>query len=417
MTRGELVAQLSRLLAEARATGGQVGVMLVRLQRLREFRLIYGYAAGDTLAEAAHQHIREALRPADQVQRIGDHEFAVFLPDLLNHNHAALAGNRVARAFQGALRIDSRAVLASVAVGISVCPAHGDEAEALLRRAELAFGQAQRGSERSVLYCADNEPMVIPYERLRDAIVANQLQVHLQPVLDLAQQRIIGAESLARWRDPEHGPMSPDSFIPLAEETGLISDLTRWSLNASLRHLASARRIDPDFGISINLSPRVFAERDIVAQITSALAIWDVPPTAVNLEVTETALMEDPALSLRLLQRLRDEGFGVSIDDFGSGYSSLAYLKQFPATELKIDRAFVMDMGADARSVQLVRSIIDLGHHLQMQVVAEGIEDATTLEMLTRMGCDRAQGYHIRRPQPAEEFIASLDRRPVAQSG
>lgn len=164
-------------------------------------------------------------------------------------------------------------------------------------------------------------------------------------------------------------------------------------------------------GFSINLSPRVFDERDIVVQITSALKVWDLPPTDITLEVTETALMEDPALSLRLLSQLREEGFGISIDDFGAGYSSLAYLKQFPATELKIDRTFVKDMQSDARSVQLVRSIVDLGHHLQMSVVAEGVEDAETLELLAQIGCNFAQGYYICRPQPAAEFIADLAKR------
>lgn len=409
MTRTALVRRLQEALHAGACSNGRVlGVMLVRLQRLREFRMVYGYAAGDALSDVAFDTIRRAMRPQDEVQRIGEYEFAVLLPDLHDRNHAALAGNRVVRAFEQALPIGEREVLASVAVGISVCPGHGEDAESLLRRAELAYGEAMRGSERSVLYAAEQEPMVIPYELLRDAIVGNRLEVHLQPILDLRLGEVVGAESLSRWRDPERGPVPPDQFVPMAEETGLISDLTRWNINASLRHIAQARATRPELGISINLSPRVFGERDIVVRLTSALKIWDVPPDAVTLEVTETALMEDPALSLRLLERLRSKGFGISIDDFGSGYSSLAYLKRFPATELKIDRAFVMDMQNDARSVQLVRSIIDLGGHLDMSVVAEGVEDEITLELLTRMGCHRAQGYHIQRPQPAADFIASI---------
>ncbi len=413
MSRTALVAMLTQHIDDSRQRNGELGVMLVRLQRLREFRLIYGYAAGDALALAACQLIRQVLRPRDIIAQIGEYEFAVLLPDLHDRNHAALAGHRVVRAFETPLVIDTRSVLASVVVGISVFPEHGADAESLLRRSELAFGEASRSSERSVLYTASGEAPLVSYERLRNAIAENRLEVHLQSILDLQRGVLVGAESLARWDEPGLGRIAPDVFIPLAEDTGLISELTRWSLNASMRHTEKARRVDPTLGTSINLSPRVFGERDIVSQITSALQIWNVPAGAVTLEVTETALMEDPALSLRLLNRLRDEGLCISIDDFGAGYSSLAYLKQFPATELKIDRAFVMDLQHDARSVQLVRSIIDLGHHLQMGVVAEGVEDAVTLELLKRMGCDRAQGYHIHRPQPADEFIGSLPRNEV----
>ena len=400
--------RLSDLLQDREAGAGHLGVMLIRLQRLSEFRVAYGFGASDDLADAVEQRIRRVLRPVDELHRIDEHEFIAFLPGLRDSNHAVLAASGVARAFQAVLPLGSREALVSVAIGTSVCPDHGDDAELLLRRAELAFGQARGSSDRHVMYTPGHDNTQVPYELLRDAIVGNRLEAYFQPVLDLRDRSIAGVESLARWTDPVRGSIRPDIFIPTAEETGLISQLTRWSINASFRHIADARRITPHLGISVNLSPRVFAERDIVAHILSAMKIWDLPPQAVTMEVTETALMEDPALSLRLLEQLRAEGLNIAIDDFGSGYSSLAYLKRFPATELKIDRVFVMDLGKDARSVQLVRSIIDLGHHLQMSVVAEGVEDEMTLELLERLGCDRAQGYHVCRPQPANAFIASL---------
>ena len=409
MNRAALVARLAGQLAD----GGQqetLGVMLVRLQRVREFRHIYGYAASDAFSVSAQTRIEQVLRPIDVVSRIDDHEFVVLLPGLHDSNHAALAGSRVVRAFQDPLPIDARSVLASVAIGISAFPEHGVDAEALLRRAESALGTAERTSERSVLYVPGTEKARIPYAWLHEALAANRLEAWLQPIIDLRTGAMVGAESLARWKEPGAGMILPDAFIPLAEDTGLISELTRWSLNATLRHASIARRIDPALGFSINLSPRVFGERDIIAQVLSALSIWDVPATAVTLEVTENALMEDPDMSLKLLRRLRDEGLCISIDDFGAGYSSLAYLKHFPATEMKIDRTFVIDMQRDARSVQVVRSIIDLGHHLQLGVVAEGVEDALTLAMLTEMGCDRAQGYHIGHPAPADDFIDKLER-------
>lgn len=408
MTRHELMRRLSALLQDRQPGDGHLGIMLVRLQRLSEFRLAYGFGASDELAEAAEQRIRRVLRPVDQLHRIDEQEFVAFLPGLRDGNHAVLAACRVTRAFQSTLVLDSREALVSVAIGASVCPDHGDEPEILLRRAELAFAQVRGGSDGHAMYTPGDDSTQVQYELLRDAIVGNRLEAYLQPVLNLHDRSIVGVESLARWTDPVRGSIPPDIFIRAAEETGLISQLTRWSINTSFRHIADARRNVPNLGISVNLSPRVFAERDIVAHILSAMKIWDLPPHAVTMEVTETALMEDPALSLRLLEHLRAEGLNIAIDDFGSGYSSLAYLKRFPATELKIDRAFVTDLATDARSVKLVRSIIDLGHQLQMSVVAEGVEDEPTLQLLERLGCDSAQGYHICRPQPASAFIASL---------
>lgn len=408
MTRTELVALLSGQLDAWREADGALGVMLVRLQRVREFGLFYGYGAGDALGEAALTRITGVLRPQDTVVRVGMHEYVAMLPGLRGHNHAALAGARVVRAFESPLPVGERAAPVSVKVGISVHPDHGRDAERLLHNAETAYGASLRDSEDSALYDAEGTPPLIPYEALHQAILGNRLQVHLQPMLDLRTRRIVAAESLARWHDDTLGAVAPDRFIPLAEETGLISPLTRWSLNATLRHAARARAIDPDFCFSINLSPRVFGERDLVAQVTSALGIWNIPASAITLEVTENALMEDPKLSLRRLEDLRMEGLGISIDDFGAGYSSLAYLKFFPATELKIDRGFIGDLRDDRRSIQLVRSIIDLGHHLKMRVVAEGVEDAESLAMLAEMGCDCAQGYYIQRPEPADAFIDSL---------
>jgi EAL domain-containing protein (putative c-di-GMP-specific phosphodiesterase class I) len=196
--------------------------------------------------------------------------------------------------------------------------------------------------------------------------------------------------------------------VPLSEHCGLIGDFTRWSLHASLRLCAEARKHDSSLQIAVNMSPLVFAEDDVVEQIMAALRLWDVPPTAIVLEVTEGAIMEDPHRSGRILQRLHGEGLGIAIDDFGTGYSSFAYLRQFPATELKIDQSFVRGMGSESRSLQLVQSMIDLGHHLGILVVAEGVEDQGTLEQITELGCDLAQGFHICHPQPAEQFIAGL---------
>lgn len=407
MSRTQVVEALDAMLAQA----GQdrvTGVMLMRLQRIRELLQVYGYGAGDAIGDAVWTRLGGLLRPRDRLFRVGEYEFVALLPDLHDANHAALAGNRVVRAFHSALSVGGVDMMSSLATGIAVAAGPGATATSMLRSAEHAFSRAIRSSERMAVHVGEEPPRLVPYGRLREAITANRLEAWLQPILDLRTRRIAGAESLSRWHDAERGMVPPDIFIPMAERTGLISELTWWSINASLRHLSEARSIDPGFSISINLSPRVFGEPGLVEHLSSTLQVWDIPPGAVVLEVTETALMEDPGMSERLLHRLCDHGFGVAFDDFGTGHSSLAYLKRFPATELKIDRAFIQDLPRDARALPLVRAIIDLAHQLQLTVVAEGVEDAESLELLARNGCDYAQGYFIRRPAPAADFMRAV---------
>ena len=401
-------------LVDARAAqcgigGGHVGVLLLRVQRLGEVNLVLPIR----LIEAALQRIGEALRPVDRCTRIGDCDFAIVLPDMRGLSQAALAANRLVRAFQEPLAVAGRPVQTLVAIGAAVGPEHGLDAEQLCRNAEIAFAKAQGNSDRYAVFAPHEALPELSYGELRDAIINNRLAVHLQPFWDLRHDRVVGAESLARWDSGVQGRVSPEQFVPYAEQTGLIPQLTRWSLNTSLRYCGQARQCGRDFPFAVNLSARVFHEQGIVEQIVGAVEIWNVPPDLVVLEVTENALMADPQLSARVLERLRDHGFRIAIDDFGSGYSSFAYLKQFPATELKIDKSFVTDMTRDARAAQLVRSMIDLAHHLEIEAIAEGVEDAATALMLVEMECDYAQGYFYGRPQPAEEFIARHCAPPV----
>lgn len=406
MNRGALAARLAARIASGE--DGVLGIMVVRLQRLQEFRLVHGYEASDAVGLAAGARIRDLLRPVDELVQVAENEYIALLPQLRDAQHAMLAGARVVRAFEEAVAVGRHSVLAPVAVGISLYPEHGADPDALLRRAELALRDAKRSTDRCAMFVPGTERMAVPYESLHDALRNNLLEAHFEPILDLRCNAVGGYESLARWTTSDLGPVRPDVFIRLAEETGLIAELTRWSLNTSLRHAAQVRACGGPTHVSINISPRVFGQRDIVAQVTSALSVWEVPAEDVTLEVTESALMEDPAASLRLLNRLRDEGLGIAIDDFGAGYSSLAYLKQFPATELKIDRSFVVDMRDDARSARVVRSIIDLGHHLDVAVVAEGVEEGETLQILRALGCDRAQGYHVGHAEPADILVDRL---------
>ncbi|MGH8049573.1 MAG: putative bifunctional diguanylate cyclase/phosphodiesterase [Methylococcales bacterium] len=403
LSRDDFFAELSRQSAHLVA-GKKMGLILARVQRLGEINIIMD----KELIDAAQTRIEKSLRPGDRVAKIGACDFIIYLADLKNVNHAALAANSLVRGFQEPLLVPAGPIQATIAMGVSIFPDHGDEPEILCKHAEIAFARALQSSDRYAIYDSHEEKIKILYPEFREAITNNRLEVYLQPFWDLRRKKVIGAESLARWKSPVHGFVSPDQFIPFAEQTGLIGALTRWSVNATLYHCSELKQAGFDLSFGINLSARVFHEHGVVEQILGALNIFDVPPTNLVLEVTESAIMSDLQLSARVLESLRDKGVRISIDDFGCGYSSFEYLKQFPATELKIDKSFVFDITRSARAAQLVRSMIDLAHHLDIVAIAEGVEDQETANMLEEMDCDFAQGYFYSRPKPAEQFVAEM---------
>jgi diguanylate cyclase (GGDEF)-like protein len=394
-----------RYIEQCRDNGRVLGVMLLRLRRFREFNIHFGYENGDRLVAAAFDLARQALRPVDEIIQIGACEFAILLPDLHNPDHAMLAASRMIRLFQEPIAISERSVVVDVAIGVALCPQHGTTPDILFRCAERAYTIARHAIDRYAVYAVAAGEVSVAHEDLHEAIVNNRLELYVQPQWDLRYGRLAGVESLARWNSPRWGVVEPSVFIPLAEQTGLITPLTRWSLNNSLHYCAIARRLGLDLPFAINLSPRVFSERGIVEQILGALRIWDVPPEVIILEVTETAVMDDPEHSARLLRRLRDEGLRIAIDDFGIGHSTFAYLQNTPATELKIDKSFVTGMLRDERTLQMVHSMIELAKNLDLEVAAEGVENAETMQALVELGCDYAQGYFLGKPQAAAKFL------------
>lgn len=404
---------VARHVAESQKSGTTLGVLLVRLQRVHALNILFGYELRERLESAADRQLRTALRPVDVVIGIGAGEFLVLLPGLLSANHALLAAHRLVRAFELPLATEEGPLHSEIAVGASACPRHGDTPDLLCRRAEAAYAQALRSRERAALYTPSSEFTEVSYVELRDALLEGRLEVHLQPIMALRSGRMVGLESLARWYSPRWGWVSPQLFVQFAEQTGLIGELSRWSINATLRHAVAARLPERGLRIALNLSPRLFAEPGLAEQIVAALKLWDVPAASVVLEITENAIMDNPERSAQVLEQLHAAGLRIAIDDFGVGYSSFAYLRQFPASELKIDQSFILDMKRSERSRQLVRSMVDLAHHLDMEVVAEGVSDAATQQELTAIGCDYAQGFHVGRPQPAESFLATLPPLPA----
>ncbi|MDE1894820.1 MAG: phosphodiesterase [Pseudomonadota bacterium] len=415
LNRESIFNAIEECVAAANAAGEHFAVLILRVPGLREISLRFGYAQGEQAEDKAHALTRDSLRPGDQVFRAGDDSFVVLLPSIANHNHAMLAGTRLIHAFEQPLDGTASPWLVRPVMGIAIYPEHGPGADHLCRRAGMALDESQRRGEPCTIYRQHDIQIEIFYEELREALDANRLRVFFQPIVNLRTGRIAGAESLARWSSPKHGEVSPANFVPFSEQSDLISILTRWSVNATMRHMASLHGA-PELSFSINFSPRVLSRPGMVEQLLGALDIWGVAPTSIVVEITETTLVNDLEVSIQVLRRLREHGMRIAIDDFGTGYASIAYLRQFPATELKLDQSLIAGMRNDPHAAKLVRAIITMAHNMDLSTVAEGIEEQVTQDMLADIGCDYGQGFHLGRPEPAADFIRRLSASRPADS-
>jgi len=410
LNREALFAAVAASLAEE----GCTGVLFVRAQRLRDLELTFGYEAGERLADAMERRLLEALRPVDRAFRVGGCDFAVVLPRLRQRQHAALAAGKIARSLREPHVIDACALHANIAVGVATSPEDGDDASTLCRRADAAVTTAVHMRERHAFN--PSEPhRPVAYADLHEAIAGNRLETWLQPICAVDDGRLLGVESLTRWRH-RNAWVPPAQFVAAAEKTGLIEALTHWSIHGTLRQCAPTLRLNRGLACSVNLSPRAVLDYGIVEQVDAALRLWDVPPNALKLEITETAFIDDVAVLSDALNELRAMGVGISIDDYGTGYSSLAYLRDFPVDEIKIDRSFVADMVVNPRSARIAATVVDLAHGLGMHTVAEGVENEEVLSMLKNMGCDRYQGYLHGRPRPASEVLSRIETGVAVQA-
>ncbi|HWS26828.1 MAG TPA: GGDEF domain-containing phosphodiesterase, partial [Xanthomonadales bacterium] len=322
----ELLGQIEAGIAGQHGAG-QFGLLLVHLRGIRQLTALLGFEAGDALLCAAQTRLREVLRPIDQVWRSGPDEFMVLLPQLLSANHGLLAARKVLREFESPLTVLDRPMVPLITLALALS-ADTDtlSPQQMIRRAMSALEHALLTNNRLALADEAHADLWLQ-DDLRDALANNELSIQFQPLVNIGDRRVIAVEALARWRSPRHGVIAPSRFIALAEQAGLAPELTRWSIHAVLREYAPLRRELPWLRCAINLSPKVFSQSGIGDQISGALALWGIPPESLTLEVTETAVMDDPELSSATLRELRDTGVRVAIDDFGQGYSSFTYLK------------------------------------------------------------------------------------------
>lgn len=388
-----------------------VGLVIARLQRLRDLELLYGHELGDSLFHAMPERVREALRPGDKLIRIGEADCAVVFCNLRSRNHLELAAGRIARSFSDPVEIGERKFRVRVAVGAAYFPSDASDFESLLMAADRACSRAVNNQYSYEMHRSDATANQYEHERLVQAIRQNELQLYLQPIHSArSPDKIVAFESLARW-PCEGGFVPPNVFIPMAERGGLIQDLTMWSLHSSLRLLSQWLEFAPDISVSVNISPLFAADPVFPDLVQRAMGIWNVPPERLILEITETAFAENADAVIDGMMALKRSGVSIAIDDFGTGYASFAYLKDFPVSELKIDQVFIRTLLHRQRLQHLVASMIDMSHRLGITAVAEGVEDQKTLEVLESLGCDFVQGYHLGRPALGETVVENLRQK------
>jgi diguanylate cyclase (GGDEF)-like protein len=405
-------------LRDALGTGSTIAVLLLDLDRFKEVNDTLGHQNGDHLLEQVGSRLRGALRTGDLVARLGGDEFAILLPDI----HAEQAAIQVARGIvellQQPFAIGDISVDVGGSIGIAIAPAHGDDPVTLIRRADVAMYTAKADQTAVEVYQADGDAYsaerLTLVSDLRRALHSRELEVHYQPQLDLSTGEVFGFEALVRWNHPTRGRIQPDDFIAMAEHAGLIKPLTHVVLDEALRQCARWWDAGQTLRVSVNVSARSLLHSTLPEDVAALLAAHQLPPTALCLEVTESSIMADPRRSVAVLERIQASGVAVAVDDFGTGHSSLAYLKGLPVGEIKIDKSFVLSMLEDPDDLAIVQTIIDLGHNLRLSVLAEGVETADAGNRLLEMGCHGGQGYHYARPMPADEVIPWMERpRPA----
>jgi diguanylate cyclase (GGDEF)-like protein len=405
-----------RVLGDALLAEQAVTVLLLDLDRFKEINDTLGHAAGDVLLREAGTRVRAAVPEALAVARLGGDEFALILPGTQPHE-ARLCAARVREALLHPLLMEGITLTVDASVGVAFAPVHGTDAQELLRHADVAMYRAKRVRSGTEVYEPDADDhtarRLAVVSELRDAIAAGDLELWYQPKAELATGAVHSAEALVRWRHAERGLVMPDDFIPVAEQTGLIDPLTDWVLDEALRQHLAWRSHGLQLGVAINVSTRSLHRETFERDVREALRRYEVDPSWLTLEITESAMLEDPEGAGVRLRTLRAIGVRVSVDDFGTGYSSLANLKSLPVDEVKIDKSFVRHLAHEGDDAAIVEAVVQLVHRLGLAVVAEGVEDDASLALLQAMGCDFAQGYLLSRPVPPHQLATWVARRDL----
>ncbi|MBL8428848.1 MAG: EAL domain-containing protein [Dechloromonas sp.] len=419
-------SQLAQSLRSCEREGYQLALMLIDLDNFKNINDTLGHHVGDQLLQNVALRLRECVRASDLVARIGGDEFVVVLPDIESPLTAARVASKIQSNLADSYRIADHILYATPSIGISLYPIDGNDPVTLLRNADTAMYHAKSaGRNNHQFYTARmneaaGERLAMENE-LRQAIAAispanSEFSLHFQPQVETVSGRALGVEALLRWNNPKFGAVSPMRFISIAEETGLIQPLGDWVIWETCRLIRMMKLQGVDgIRVAINISAQQLRHENLLLLVRGALACYDLLPEDIELEITESTAMENPEMTLSILDQLAAMGIVLAIDDFGTGYSSLAYLKHLPIKRLKLDRSFVTDIETDVNDAAICAATIALGHSLGLELVAEGVETDEQRAFLANLGCDMLQGYFFSRPMPFEDTVAYLKARLAEQ--
>lgn len=420
--RESFIQRLDHALARSRRHGRKVALLLVDLDRFKSVNDSLGHEVGDAVLRETATRLRGLLRECDTVYRISGDEFTGILEDVDSTEGAAAVAEKLVRGFQEPLVLDGgRRIFVTLSLGIAIAPDDAADAVELMKRADLAMYytkvDGRNGWRLHASHMSEEAGRRLAIEHaLRSALERQEFHLHYQPRVDAVSRHLVGMEVLLRWRNEVLGTVPPDQFIAVAEESGMIVEIGQWVLHTAFQQIAQWQRDGLEPGVvAVNVSARQLRNKDFVDQVHGAARAAGVAPQRIELELTESMLVDDPDGAAATLMALRTHGFGIAIDDFGKGHSSLMHLKRFPATKLKIDRAFVMDIDRNQGDAAIAASIVALGRALAIRVTAEGVETPRQLEVLHHLGCHEYQGYLFGRPVPRDEMQTLLThRRPDA---
>ncbi len=398
--------RLKQALRIAERENHGVSVMIMDLDRFKEINDTLGHQSGDTVLKEVARRLHQTVRETDTIARLGGDEFAVLLPNVPDPAVSLNVADKIRHTLNQAFMVHGLTLDIRASIGIASYPDHGKDVETLIQRADIAMYLAKSAKTEVEVYTSERDQYspsrLALVSEMREAIDQKEFILHYQPKVNLKTGECGGVEALLRWDHPLRETIGPDEFIPLAEHTGLIEPLTRHVLDTALQQSAEWRKEKLNMPIAVNLSARSLLDENFPEHVAEALKRWQVAPSSLQFEITESTLVSDPKRALGVISRLTNLGVQFSIDDFGTGYSSLSHLRRLPLRELKIDKSFVMNMTNDENDHVIVRSTIDLGRNLGLQVVAEGVESVEVWEKLSELGCDYAQGYYLSRPVPAD---------------
>jgi diguanylate cyclase (GGDEF)-like protein len=406
------IDRLAQSLRQGEPDAGMTAVLLIDLDGFKEINNTLGEPTGDHVLREVARRLQADLGEESLVARLGGDEYAVLCPRTEGVSGALATAAALQSSLEAPIVLDGVALNVEASIGIAVMREHSENLDTLLQRADVALARAKSHRSRVEVFSPERDSFdpkrLLLLGQVRQALERKEFVLHYQPKVDLKTRRITGVEALLRWDHPEHGLLPPLRFIPLVEQTALVAPLTLHVIGEALRQMVAWRELGLRVQMSVNLSARNLLDPGLAAQVEDLLSQHGIPANQLVVEVTESATMADPERAECVLRALRDTGVGVSIDDFGTGNASIAYLTRLPASEIKIDRSFVTRICEDARAEAITRSTIDLARHLDLHVVAEGVETQGALDRLVELGCDSAQGYLFSRPLPAEELTPRL---------